>query len=71
MDANTLKAAAVELNGRTLYPELEQSFAPFASELQAMAQTIRTVTADLPFHTEPGLNLAARFNHAWYGGNEC
>lgn len=53
MDANTLKSMTVELNGRTLYPELEGNLSQYSKDLQLMMQGILKLSKDFPLDLEP------------------
>lgn len=53
MDANTLKSMTEQLNGRTLYPELENSFPQYADDLQAMMQGVLKLSKSFPLELEP------------------
>jgi hypothetical protein len=53
MDAVTLKSMTVELNGRKLYPELENCFPQYAKDLQAMMQGVLKLSRSFPLDLEP------------------
>jgi hypothetical protein len=53
MDANTLKSMTLELNGRTLYPELENCLPQYAKDLETMIRGVQKLSQNFPLDLEP------------------
>lgn len=53
MNASTLKSMSMEINGRTVYPELEKCLAQYTDDLEAMMKGVLQMSKGFPLDLEP------------------
>jgi hypothetical protein len=51
--SDLLSHVSVQINGRTIYPELQHTFEQYAKELSLMMSGIESISEAFPFELEP------------------